>query len=150
VTFDAEILLTVSGGTSRPALVQDTIEMVHLCSRRAAFIKEPLVVQPSVAGIGLSDAIQVLRAELMAAAAAGADEPLQFPIAKMTVELQVVATKAADGKAGFRVPVVAVEMGGASHWQRENTQTVTIEFGPPVDHDGRPVKVASASSQLKD
>jgi NTP-dependent ternary system trypsin peptidase co-occuring protein len=107
------------------------------------------VVESNVAGIGLSEAIQGLRAELVAAMAAGAGEPIQFPIAKMTVELQTVATKGVDGKAGFRVPVVEVELGGGAKWQRENTQTVTIEFGSPVDREGRPVKVASASNQIK-
>jgi Trypsin-co-occurring domain 2 len=107
------------------------------------------VVESKAAGIGLSEAINELRAELVAAMAAGAGEPIQFPIAKMTVELQIVATKGVDGKAGFRVPIVEVELGGGANWQRENTQTVTIEFGSPVDREGRPVKVASATNQMK-
>lgn len=105
--------------------------------------------KPPGLGIGLSEAIQGLRAELVAAMAAGAGEPIQFPISKMTVELQIVATKGADGKAGFRVPIIEVELGGGATWQRENTQTLTVEFGSPVDREGRPIKVASASSQLK-
>jgi Trypsin-co-occurring domain 2 len=107
------------------------------------------VVESKAAGIGLSEAINELRAELVAAMAAGAGKPIQFPIAKMTVELQIVATKGVDGKAGFRVPIVEVELGGGANWQRENTQTVTIEFGSPVDREGRPVKVASATNQMK-
>jgi hypothetical protein len=107
------------------------------------------VAESKVPSVGLSEAIKGLRAELVTAMTAGAGEPIQFPIAKMTVELQVVATKGADGKAGFRVPVIEVELGGGANWQRENTQTVTIEFGSPVDREGRPVKVASASSQIK-
>lgn len=101
------------------------------------------------ASVGLSEAIQGLRAELVAAMAAGAGEPIQFPISKMTVELHAVAIKGVDGKAGFRIPVIEVEIGGGAKWQHENTQTVTIEFGSPVDHEGRPVKVASASNQMK-
>ena len=107
------------------------------------------VVESTVTGIGLADAIAQLRAELVAAMTAGSGEAIQFPIAKMTVELRIVATKGVDGKAGFRVPVIDVELGGGANWQRENTQTVTIEFAAPVDSEGRPVKVASASSQLK-
>lgn len=107
------------------------------------------VVESDVPGIGLSEAIQGLRAELVAAMAEGAGEPIQFPIAKMTVELQTVATKGVDGKAGFRVPVVEVELGGGAKWQHESSQTVTIEFGSPVDREGHPVKVASASNQIK-
>jgi hypothetical protein len=107
------------------------------------------MVEPTMMSIGLSEAIQALRAELVAAMAAGAGEPIQFPIAKMTVELETVATKGVDGKAGFRVPVIEVELGGGAKWERENTQSVTIEFGSPVDREGRPVKVALASDQLK-
>lgn len=107
------------------------------------------MVESDVPGIGLSEAIQGLRAELVAAMAEGAGEPIQFPIAKMTVELQTVATKGVDGKAGFRVPVVEVELGGGAKWQHESSQTVTIEFGSPVDREGHPVKVASASNQIK-
>jgi hypothetical protein len=107
------------------------------------------MVESNKASIGLSEAIQGLREELVAAMAAGAGEPIQFPIAKMTVELQTVATKGADGKAGFRIPVIEIELGGGANWQRENTQTVTIEFSSPVDREGHPVKVASASNQVK-
>lgn len=107
------------------------------------------MVESGAASIGLSKAIEGLREELVAAMAAGAGESIQFPIDKMTVELQTVATKGADGKAGFRVPVIDLELGGGANWQRENTQTVTIEFGSPVDREGRPIKVASASNQIK-
>ncbi len=107
------------------------------------------MVKSDAASIGLSKAIEGLRAELVAAMAAGVGEPIQFPIAKMTVELQIVATKGADGKAGFRIPLIDLELGGGANWNRENTQTVTIEFGSPVDREGHPVKVASASNQAK-
>jgi hypothetical protein len=107
------------------------------------------VAESKVAGVGLSEAIQGLRADLVAAMTAGAGEPIQFPIAKMTVELQIVATRGADGKAGFKVPIIEVELGGGANWQRENTQTVTVEFGSPVDREGRPVKVAGVSDQMK-
>jgi hypothetical protein len=107
------------------------------------------VAGSKAAGIGLSEAIQGLRAELVAAMTAGAGQPIQFPVARMTVELQIVAMRGVDGKAGFKVPIIDVELGGGANWQRENTQTVTIEFGSPVDHEGRPVKVASPSDQMK-
>jgi Trypsin-co-occurring domain 2 len=107
------------------------------------------MVGSKASDIGLSEAIQGLRAELAAAMTAGAGETIQFPIEKMTVELRIMATKGVDGKAGFRVPIINVELGGDANRQRENTQTVTIEFGSPVDREGRPVKVASASDQMK-
>ena len=98
-----------------------------------------------VPGIGLDDAIEALRADLTAAMGKAAGKPMQFPVEKMTVELDVVATRSADGKAGFKVPIVAVELGGGGGWSRENTQKVTVEFGSPVDQDGTPVKVARHS-----
>lgn len=107
------------------------------------------MAESDAASIGLSKAIEGLREELVTAMVAGANEPIQFPIAKMTVVLETVAMKGADGKAGFRVPIIDLELGGGANWHRENTQTVTIEFGAPVDREGRPVKVASASNQTK-
>ena len=99
--------------------------------------------------IGLADAIAALRSELLVARAAGADSDVQLPVESMTVELQVVATRTRDGKAGFAVPIVKFEVGGSMGWQREKIQTVTVVFGEPVDRDGNPVKVARASHELK-
>ena len=53
--------------------------------------------------------------------------------------------KVADGKAGFTVPVVDLHLGGGVSRERGSEQKVTVVFGGPVDRDGRPVKVASAS-----
>lgn len=102
-----------------------------------------------VAGIGLADAIGQLRDELLRARAAGGDRDIQLPVESMTVDLKVVATRSADGKAGFRVPVVNVELGGSAGWQREATQTVTVVFSQPVDRDGKPVNVAQPSGRRK-
>jgi hypothetical protein len=66
----------------------------------------------------------------------------------MSVELKLVATRSADGKAGFCVPFVNVELGGSAGWQRETTQTVTVTFGSPVDREGNPIKVSQSSDQM--
>ena len=100
-------------------------------------------------GIGLADAIGMLRDELLKARAAGAGSDIQLPVESMTVVLTVEATKSFDGKAGFRVPVVELELGGGGGRERSSGQTVTVVFGPPVDRDGRPVKAASAIDQPK-
>ena len=100
-------------------------------------------------GIGLTDAINMLRAEVLNAHAAAADSLVQFPVESLTLELQVVATRSADGKAGFSIPFVNVELGGSAGWQWENTQTVTVTFGPPIDPDGNVLKVARSSSEPK-
>ena len=99
-------------------------------------------------GLGLSEAIKLLRDELLRAQAAGAGSDIQLPVESMTVELSVTATRSADGKAGFTVPVVGVQVGGGASREHGSEQKVTVVFGGPIDRDGKPVKVASASDVL--
>lgn len=101
-----------------------------------------------VPGLGLADAISILRDELLRARAAGAGSEIQLPVASMTVELTVTATRSADGKAGFTVPVVGLQLGGGVNREHGSEQKVTVVFSEPVDPDGRPVKIASASDTL--
>ncbi len=103
----------------------------------------------SVEGLGLAEAIEALRDDLLKARAAGARSEIQLPVESMTVELTVTATREVNGRAGFKVPIVEVELGGGGSRERGTGQTVTVVFGGPVDRDGRPVKVARASSELK-
>jgi hypothetical protein len=100
-------------------------------------------------GIGLADAIRMLRDELLRARAAGAGSDIQLPVESMTVVLTVEATNSINGKAGFKVPIVELELGGGGGRERSSGQTVTVVFGQPVDRDGRPVKVASVSDKPK-
>ena len=83
------------------------------------------------------------------ARASGAGSDVQLPVESMTVELKVVASRRAGGKAGFRVPFVEIELGGERSVERETLQTVTVVFAGPVDREGRPVKVAQATDELK-
>jgi Trypsin-co-occurring domain 2 len=103
----------------------------------------------SVEGLGLAEAIESLRDDLLKARATGATSEIQLPVESMTVELTVTATRGINGKAGFKVPFVEVELGGGGSRERGTGQKVTVVFGGPVDRDGRPVKVAKASSELK-
>src|SRR5690348_11994149 len=100
-------------------------------------------------GLGLADAIGLLRDELLEAQAAGAGSDIQLPVESMTVVLTVTATRSVDGKAGFKVPIVDLELGGGAGRARGSEQTVTVVFGGPVDRDGRPVKVAQESARRK-
>jgi hypothetical protein len=101
-------------------------------------------------GIGLADAIEMLRTEVLRSSAAAKGSGVQFPVSSITVELKVAATRSADGKAGFCVPFVNVELGGSTGWQRETMQTVTVTFGSPVDDEGNPVKVSQSSDELEE
>jgi hypothetical protein len=99
--------------------------------------------------LGLAEAIGLLRNELLTAHAAGAGSGIQLPVESMTVELTVNATRSVDGRAGFAVPVVNLQVGGGGARQHGSEQKVTVVFGGPVDRDGNPVKVASASDAVK-
>jgi hypothetical protein len=103
----------------------------------------------SVDDLGLAEAIESLRDDLLQARAAGATSEIQLPVESMTVELTVTATREVNGKAGFKVPIVEVELGGGGSRERGTGQKVTVVFGGPGDRDGNPVKVAQASSELK-
>jgi hypothetical protein len=100
-------------------------------------------------GIGLADAIEMLRAEVSIAQRRAAGAALQFPIQTLTVELKVCLTRLADGKAGFKVPFVGLEVGASASYQNETAQTVTLVLGPPFDSEGRQVKVAEATDSPK-
>ena len=99
-------------------------------------------------GLGLAAAIGLLRDSLLAARGQGAASDIQLPVESMTVVLTVTATRSADGKAGFRVPIVDLEVGGGANRARGSEQTVTVVFGGPVDRKGNPVKVAQGSDSL--
>lgn len=99
-------------------------------------------------GIGLADAIGLLRDELLKARAAGAGSDIQLPVESMTVELTVTAARMVDGRVGFTVPLAGLHVGAGGERQRGSEQKVTVVFGGPVDRDGRPVKVASAADVL--
>jgi Trypsin-co-occurring domain 2 len=103
----------------------------------------------SAEGLGLADAIALLRDELLRARAAGGKSEIQLPVESMTVQLTVRVSRSVDGKAGFKVPFVEVELGGGASRERGSEQLVTVVFGGPVDRDGRPVKVAEATDELK-
>jgi hypothetical protein len=100
-------------------------------------------------GLGLAEAIGLLRDALLRARAAGGGSDIQLPIESMTVELTVTATRSINGKAGFVVPFLGAQIGANGGRERGQEQNITVVFGGPVDRDGRPVKIASLSDQLK-
>ena len=83
-----------------------------------------MVDRGSVDGLGLAEAIEALRDGLLKAQAAGARSEIQLPVESMTVELTVTATRTREGKAGFKVPIVEVELGGSR--ERGTGREVTV------------------------
>jgi hypothetical protein len=104
----------------------------------------------SINGLGLAEAIDQLRAELTVARVSGATTDIHFPIETVSVELQVVMAKEIGGKAGFKVPVIDLEVGGERTTTTETTHTVLIVFGAPVDSTGNRVRVSRGSDTPKD
>jgi Trypsin-co-occurring domain 2 len=94
--------------------------------------------------IGLREAIHAVRSELIAATADATDQPVQFPVGSVQLEFQVGVTRdaGADGKVRFWV----LELGASGRHQDQSVQTVTVNLEPPVDLEGRPVKVSRGSS----
>ena len=101
-------------------------------------------------GLGLAEALEALRAELAGAQAMAADSDVQFPIQTLTVELKAGVTRSVDGKAGFKVPFLGAELGGSAGYDRQSLQTLTVVLGPPVDRQGKPIRVTSRADERKE
>jgi hypothetical protein len=95
--------------------------------------------------IDLAQTVEALRAELRKAVQAGDDSEIQFPVTGVQVEFHVGVKKTADGKAGLKFWVVELGTGGG--YARESVQKVIVNFGPPVDRSGTPIKVARQAQQ---
>jgi len=97
-----------------------------------------------MAKIGLVEAIEEIRRELREAAVAAKDSDVLFPVGQVTLEFQVGVTRAGEAKAGVKVWVL--ELGASGEYSRESVHTVTVVLEPPVDAQGRPINVGSASA----
>jgi hypothetical protein len=95
--------------------------------------------------LDLADAIDQLREQLVVARSRTANAEIQFPIHSVTVELQLVAVKEGEGKVGFKVPVIDLELGLTGGLSREVTHRVVIELEGPVDRSGKPIRVDRVS-----
>jgi hypothetical protein len=101
-------------------------------------------------GIGLADAIEMLRSEILEAQSQAAAADVQFPIQTLTVTLKAGLTKLADGKVEFKVPFWGAGVGASAGLHQETTQTVTLVLGPPVNRHGETVQVAGAGDMRKE
>jgi hypothetical protein len=95
--------------------------------------------------LGLAETVEALRAELAAAAKAGAGTGFQFPVAGLQLEFHVAVTKTGEGKAGVRFWVV--ELGGGGSYAREEIQTVRVTLGAPVDERGKEVLIYGGADE---
>jgi Trypsin-co-occurring domain 2 len=95
-------------------------------------------------GLTLSDAITLLRDELLHAHTADTPSEIHVSVESMTVELSVTAKRSADGETRFMV-TVADEQGTSASVEHAE-QKVTVVFGAPTDRRGRNVKVSGRAN----
>lgn len=74
--------------------------------------------------IGLADAVESLRAELMMAVEAGKDQPMQFSVEPIELTAQVAVTKEANGKIGWHL------LGIGGSYDSASTQTLKLRLTP--------------------
>jgi hypothetical protein len=92
--------------------------------------------------IPLREAIQALRAEVIAAAKAADGEDIRFELGPIELEFQVVASREekAGGKVSFRILGLGAEIGADGKGGTERTQSVKFVLNP-VDQGGRKIVV---------
>jgi Trypsin-co-occurring domain 2 len=100
-------------------------------------------------GIGPSDRAGTAAGRVGCGPGKGSGYGCAVLIETLTVELRVGVTRSAEGRAGFKVPFVGADFGGSAGYDRETTQTMTVVLGSPVDREGRPVKVAKATDEVR-
>ena len=81
--------------------------------------------------IGLSEAVESLRAELMKAVEAGKDQPMQFSVDPIELTAQVAVTKDANGKIGWHLLGLGASYGFGDHAGAD------VEVDPGVEEAGR-------------
>lgn len=74
--------------------------------------------------VGLAEAVESLRAELMKAVEAGTGKPMQFSVEPIELTAQVAVTKDAGGKIGWQL------LGVGGSWESANTQTLKLKLAP--------------------
>jgi len=98
-----------------------------------------------MAGIGLSEAIAAVRAELTAAVEQGGNADFQFPVDGVEIEFRVATTK--EGQTGGKARVLVLEWDASGRAAQESEHTVKVSLGAPVDRAGEVLKVARQSNE---
>jgi hypothetical protein len=93
--------------------------------------------------VGLADAIEALRGELLTAALAGEDQAMRFSIEPVELKVQVAVTKDANGKIGWAI------FGAGGEYKDVATQTLTLRLAPLwLQEDGTLTADFAISSQV--
>jgi hypothetical protein len=80
----------------------------------------------------LGEVVRALRAEIIEAATAAANEAFRFEVGPIDVEFTIVAKREGgpDGKIKFEVFGFGAELGGGAKFAREQTQKVKLNLTP--------------------
>jgi len=97
--------------------------------------------------VGLTEAIEALRAALVAAWWDGQRKQVRFKVEPVELTLQVGVTKAGKGSAGIRWHVLA--LGGERSRESVTTQTLKLKLAP-VLFDDRGNLLAAAEQLISD
>jgi Trypsin-co-occurring domain 2 len=95
--------------------------------------------------IGLSDAIQAIRAELSESIRAGVGEDLRFRVGEVRLEFQVGVERTAGGQGGIKFWVISI--GAEASRTTTGTHVVRVPL-QPLDDRGEPILTGSEVSQL--
>lgn len=91
--------------------------------------------------IGLVEAIQAVREEVVQAVLAGAQRPLKFPLEGIQLTFQVGVTR--DSATGGKLKFWVLELGREQRHQQQSVHTVMVNLGAPLDDAGQPFKVTA-------
>jgi hypothetical protein len=94
--------------------------------------------------IGIVDAIEAVRSELLAAMASQGSE-IQFPIVGVQIEFQIGVTK--GGQGGLKARAWVLELGTDAKYEHKSVHTVTLSLGAPIDERGDTIKVYRRSTE---
>jgi Trypsin-co-occurring domain 2 len=99
-------------------------------------------------GLGLAEAIDVVRSELRKAQDAGRGADVRFSVGSVEVELAIEVVKKAGGQASIKV-LNLLSVGGRGEVSRGDTNRVKVVLNP-VGVGGTPFEVASAQDHRPD
>ncbi|WP_328492066.1 hypothetical protein OHS59_04420 [Streptomyces sp. NBC_00414] len=86
----------------------------------------------------LSEAVRLVRNDLLRAATDGADQDIRFEVGPIGMEFTVELRRDARAKVGFRVWVVSADADAGASLARTHKVTLTLT---PRHADGRPVEI---------
>jgi hypothetical protein len=95
-----------------------------MAANESASLRREMMVEGARAIVGLAEAVESLRAELMKAVEAGNGQPMQFSVEPIELTAQVAVTKEADGKIGWNL------LGVGGSYESASTQTLTLRLAP--------------------